>query len=59
MIDAVEFTEIGLHPNMLAPPDDARLALPLDDGCLPVPDAPGLGVALDDGALRRHHLPLE
>ena len=59
MIDAVEFTEIGLHPNMLAPPDDARLALPLDGGCLPVPDAPGLGVALDAATLGRFHTQLE
>lgn len=42
--DAVEFTELSLHPNLLVPPWDARLALPLEDGCLPVPDGPGLGV---------------
>ena len=49
MTDAVEFTEIGLHGNLLAPPHDTRLALPLDeDGCLPVPDGPGLGVELDE-----------
>jgi len=47
MIDAVEFTEIGLHEALLCEPDNSHLALPLDDGCLPVPDGPGLGVALD------------
>lgn len=45
-VDAVEFTELSLHPNLLAAPWDARLALPLADGCLPVPDGPGLGVEL-------------
>lgn len=45
--DAVEFTELTLHGNLLAAPWDARLALPLEDGCLPVPEGPGLGVALD------------
>jgi len=50
--DAVEFTELGLHGNLLAPPWDSTLALPLDeDGCLPVPDGPGLGVVLDESAL--------
>ena len=43
---AVEFTELGIHGNLLAPPHDAGLALPLEDGCLPVPTGPGLGVAL-------------
>ncbi len=42
--DAVEFTELSLHANLLKPPWDTRLALPLEDGCLPVPDGPGLGV---------------
>lgn len=46
VVDAVEFTEIGLHDNLLAPPYDALLALPLVDGCMPVPDGPGLGVTL-------------
>jgi L-alanine-DL-glutamate epimerase-like enolase superfamily enzyme len=46
--DAVEFTEIGLHSNLLLPPDDTRLALPLTDGCLPVPTGPGLAVSLDE-----------
>jgi L-alanine-DL-glutamate epimerase-like enolase superfamily enzyme len=44
---AVEFTELALHPNLLLPPDDARLALPLEDGCLPVPTGSGLGVSID------------
>jgi len=52
--DAVEFTEIGIHDNLLAPPWDARLALPLEDGCLPVPEGPGLGVAFDDAKLAQH-----
>jgi muconate cycloisomerase len=56
LVDAVEFTEIGLHPNLLGAPHDALLALPLEDGCLPVPTGPGLGVALDPEAVRRHTL---
>jgi len=59
VIDAVEFTEIGLHSNMLKPPWDTRLALPLEDGCLPVPDGPGLGVALDEEEAARWCLPYE
>jgi L-alanine-DL-glutamate epimerase-like enolase superfamily enzyme len=43
---AVEFTEIGLHENLLLAPHDSALALPLEDGCLPVPDGPGFGVTL-------------
>jgi muconate cycloisomerase len=55
--DAVEFTEIGLHGNLLAPPHDTRLALPLDDdGCLPVPDGPGLGVELDEANCGKCHV---
>jgi L-alanine-DL-glutamate epimerase-like enolase superfamily enzyme len=47
--DAVEFTELGLHEGLLAPPHDEGLALPLDeDGCLPVPEGPGLGVEFDE-----------
>jgi L-alanine-DL-glutamate epimerase-like enolase superfamily enzyme len=46
--DAVEFTEMGLHDFLLAPPHDELLSLPLEDGCLPVPDGPGLGVTLDE-----------
>ena len=46
--DAVEFTEILLHDNLLASPTRDALALPLDsDGCLPVPEGPGLGVEFD------------
>jgi L-alanine-DL-glutamate epimerase-like enolase superfamily enzyme len=48
VVDAVEFTEIGLHHNLLAAPHDKLLALPLGDGCLPVPNGPGLGVTLDE-----------
>jgi L-alanine-DL-glutamate epimerase-like enolase superfamily enzyme len=51
VVDAVEFTELGLHPNLLRPPQDTLLALPLSDGCLPVPTGPGLGVELDEGSL--------
>ncbi|MFO7820594.1 MAG: mandelate racemase/muconate lactonizing enzyme family protein [Lentisphaeria bacterium] len=48
MIDAVEFTELGLHGPLLKGELDQQLALPLDDdGCLPVPTGPGLGVELD------------
>ena len=50
-LEAVEFTEIGLHDNLLAPPGDTSLALPLEDGCLPVPDGPGFGVELDEAKL--------
>jgi L-alanine-DL-glutamate epimerase-like enolase superfamily enzyme len=46
VVDAVEFTELGLHRNLLEAPYDELLALPLDDGCLPVPGGPGLGVEL-------------
>jgi L-alanine-DL-glutamate epimerase-like enolase superfamily enzyme len=52
--DAVEFTEIGIHDSLLAPPWDTGLALPLEDGCLPVPEGPGLGVAFDDAKLAQH-----
>lgn len=54
VVDAVEFTEIGLHPNLLATPYDALLALPLEEGCLPVPEGAGLGVDLDNAAVQRH-----
>lgn len=49
--DAVEFTELGLHGNLLKAPWAERLALPLEDGCLPVPEGPGLGVSLDNETL--------
>ncbi len=48
MVDAVEFTEISQHGNMLLPPHDTALALPLEDGCLAVPDGPGFGVEMDE-----------
>lgn len=54
--DAVEFTELGLHGNLLLPPQVSQLALPLEDGCLPVPDGPGLGVTLDDEQVERYRL---
>jgi L-alanine-DL-glutamate epimerase-like enolase superfamily enzyme len=57
VVDAVEFTELSLHGNLLAPPLDALLALPLVDGCLPVPTGPGLGVALDEEAVEAARLP--
>lgn len=47
VVDAVEFTELGLHGTLLASPIADTLALPLEDGCLPVPVGPGLGVVLD------------
>jgi len=53
MVDAVEFTEIGIHSSLLAPPHGTLLSLPLEDGCLPVPDGPGCGVALDEEQVRR------
>jgi L-Ala-D/L-Glu epimerase len=56
VVDAVEFTEISLHPNLLASPHDELLALPLEDGCLPVPTGPGLGVVLDEDAVAAHRL---
>jgi L-alanine-DL-glutamate epimerase-like enolase superfamily enzyme len=54
--DAVEFTELSLHPNLLQAPHDRRLALPLEDGCLPVPDGRGLGVELDWRAVEERRL---
>jgi L-alanine-DL-glutamate epimerase-like enolase superfamily enzyme len=45
--DAVEFTELRLHDNLLLPPYDKLLALPLENGRLKVPQGPGLGVELD------------
>lgn len=54
VVDAVEFTELGLHGNLLVSPYDEMLALPLSDGCLPVPDGPGLGVTLSEEGIRLH-----
>ena len=51
--EAVELTELGLHENLLQPPHDELLALPLVDGRLVVPTGPGLGVALDEDAIAR------
>ncbi|MBT7165016.1 MAG: dipeptide epimerase [Victivallales bacterium] len=56
VIDAVEFTELGLHGNLLKTPWAERLALPLEDGCLPVPGGPGLGVELDADQVREFQL---
>jgi L-alanine-DL-glutamate epimerase-like enolase superfamily enzyme len=56
--DAVEFTELSLHADLLTPPWDTRLALPLPDGCLPVPDGPGLGVEMDLAQVAARALPL-
>ena len=48
IMDAVEFTEIYLHDNLLSAPHDQELRLPLHDGCLPVPQGPGFGVVFDE-----------
>lgn len=53
VVDAVEFTEIGLHGNLLKAPWDKQLSLPLVDGCLPVPNGPGLGIELDNEEVAR------
>lgn len=48
LIDAVEFTELGLHGPLIKGELDSQLSLPLEeDGCLPCPTGPGLGIALD------------
>ena len=46
--DAVEFTEVRLHDNLLKAPFDKLLTLPLKDGCFEVPAGPGFGVAFDE-----------
>ena len=56
LVDAVEFTEIGLHPNLLGQPEASALALPLADGRLQVPTGPGLGVNLDPESVERYTL---
>jgi L-alanine-DL-glutamate epimerase-like enolase superfamily enzyme len=56
VVDAVEFTELSLHGNLLESPERERLAFPLTDGCLPVPDGPGLGVALSETDVLRFAL---
>ena len=48
IMDAVEFTEIYLHDNLLSAPHDQELRLPLHDGCIPVPQGPGFGVVFDE-----------
>lgn len=53
---AVEFTELGLHENLLAPPHQRTLGLPLEDGELDVPEGPGLGVSLVQERVRAHAL---
>jgi L-alanine-DL-glutamate epimerase-like enolase superfamily enzyme len=53
VVDAVEFTELGHHPNLLLEPHREALALPLADGCLAAPNGPGLGVELDWDAVKR------
>lgn len=53
VVDAVEFTEIGLHTNLLAAPYDKAFSLPLHEGCLVIPEGPGFGVVLDEAEVRR------
>jgi L-alanine-DL-glutamate epimerase-like enolase superfamily enzyme len=53
VVDAVEFTELGIHGNLLSGPGAERLRLPLDDGFLEVPIGPGLGAVVDEAALER------
>ncbi len=52
--DAVEFTEVRLHDNLLVQPHDKLLTLPLKDGCFSVPQGPGFGVAFDEGRAKKH-----
>jgi L-alanine-DL-glutamate epimerase-like enolase superfamily enzyme len=49
--ETVEFTELSFHANLLAPPHDVTLALPLSHGRLEVPAGAGLGVEVDEAAL--------
>lgn len=55
-VDAVEFTELGLHGNLLTSPMAEQLALPLEDGCLPAPTGPGLGVELDEDQCKENEI---
>jgi L-Ala-D/L-Glu epimerase len=57
IVDAVEFTEIGLHDALLGGGHASDFALPLRDHGLAVPAGPGLGVALDPARLRDHAVP--
>jgi L-alanine-DL-glutamate epimerase-like enolase superfamily enzyme len=52
--DAVEFTELALHPTLLTPPHAEAFAFPLVDGGLPVPTTPGLGVDLNEDDIERY-----
>ncbi|MHB8643869.1 MAG: mandelate racemase/muconate lactonizing enzyme family protein [Gaiellaceae bacterium] len=45
ILDAVEFTELVVHEQLIEQLESGPLALPLRDGCLDVPAGPGLGVA--------------
>ena len=54
ILDAVEFTEIMLHDNLVEPPFDQVLMPPLEDGYLRVPTGPGLGVQLDETKVERY-----
>lgn len=47
VVDAVEFTELGLHSNLLGGEWAEKLSLPIVDGSLEIPAGPGLGVELD------------
>ena len=58
--DAVEFTEIILHPNLAAEPYGSLFFPPLDsDGCMPVPTGPGLGIELDEQLIEQHRYEVE
>ncbi|MEI6875911.1 MAG: enolase C-terminal domain-like protein, partial [Spirochaetota bacterium] len=50
--DAVEFTEVRLHDNLLLAPYGGLLGLPLEDGCFGVPEGPGFGVTFDEAKMR-------
>jgi L-Ala-D/L-Glu epimerase / N-acetyl-D-glutamate racemase len=59
VVDAVEFTELALHSNLLSPPHGEALGFPLHDGCLPVPMSPGLGVELNESEVASFRLGIE
>jgi L-alanine-DL-glutamate epimerase-like enolase superfamily enzyme len=52
--DAVEFTEVRLHDNLLVQPHDKLLTLPLKDGCFSVPTGAGFGVVFDEDRAKKH-----
>ena len=56
--DAVEFTEIRLHDNLLSSPHDQILTLPLQEGRMEVPTGPGFGVTFDRDKLEAHRSPI-